>query len=197
MSEEKMYMVKNRSGEFWDFSDGFGFWTLAISECPITPSKEQAEQVANEHDGHVVALIEEPKKVKLPKKAAEWVDSVKSSGRDITDIFTEYLMPDEVSYWLFDDDDEAEHREERGLMLVNAYQYGYTMEKEKKYNVKVPHADYKWYLKTPDGKLDTIFVEGLSKGFGGYPDGIELTNDDIEKFGLQDCEKEEVTDDEQ
>lgn len=75
-------MVKNRSGEFWDFSDGFGFWTLAISECPITPSKEQAEQVANEHDGHVVALIEEPKKVKLPKKAAEWVDSVKSSGRD-------------------------------------------------------------------------------------------------------------------
>jgi hypothetical protein len=71
------------------------------------------------------------------------------------------------------------------------------MEKEKKYNVKVPHADYKWYLKTPDGKLDTIFVEGLSQGFGGYPDGIELTNDDIEKFGLQDCEKEEVTDDDE
>ncbi|BAN72070.1 DUF1642 domain-containing protein [Lacticaseibacillus paracasei] len=174
MSEEKLYVVKNDEGKYWDFEGRDDFWALVISDCPTTPSKEQAELVADEHGGHVVTLIEEPEKVVLSKEQAKIVKDAHDNKIPACHIANK------------SDDEE---------LLMNAYVNGYTMAKEKKYNVKVPHANYKWYLKTPDGKLDTIFVEGLSKGFGGYPDGIELTNDDIEKFGLQDCEKEEVTDD--
>lgn len=172
MSEEKLYAVKNDEGKYWDFSDGSGFLILDIPDCPTTTSKEEAELVAKNQGGHAITLVEEPKKVVLSKEQAKIVEEA-----------NKYKFPASYISMNTDDYDGLEK------LLMNAYVNGYTVAKEKKYNVKVPHADYKWYLKTPDGKLDTIFVEGLSKGFGGYPDGIELTNDDIEKFGLQDCEK--------
>ncbi|UWY23609.1 DUF1642 domain-containing protein [Lacticaseibacillus paracasei] len=127
MSEKKLFAIKSNDGEWADshYTFGSGAWA--------TPYKAKREEDAKHHGGHVVTLIEEPEKVKLPKKAAEWIDSVKNGGYDITYIFTEYAMPDEVSDWLEDSDDEAEHREERGLMLINAYLYGYTVAKEKKY----------------------------------------------------------------
>ncbi len=67
MSEEKLYAVKNRSGEFWDFSDSSGFWSLAISDFPTTPNKKQAELAAKDHGGHVVTFVEEPEKVVLAR----------------------------------------------------------------------------------------------------------------------------------
>ena len=178
MSEEKLYVVKNDEGKYWDFSDGSGFWILDIPGCFTTHSKKQAEIVANEQGGHVVALVEEPKKVDISKEQAEIVEKAR-----VNDIPATYISGHT----------DVSNVEES--LLIKALVNGYTVAKEKKYNVKVPYADYKWYLKTHDGKLDTIWVKGLAKGFGGYPDGIELTNDDIENFGLQDCEKEEVNDD--
>ncbi|RNE28394.1 hypothetical protein FAM6165_02085 [Lacticaseibacillus paracasei] len=74
MSEEKLYAVKNDEGKFWEFFDNPGFWSLDISDSPITPSKDQAEQVANEHGGHVVTFIEEPEKVVISKEQAEIVE---------------------------------------------------------------------------------------------------------------------------
>lgn len=174
MSEEKFYVVKNDDGEYLDQDRIFGPGAWAWAK----QNKNEAELRARDYSGHVVTLVEEPKKVVLTKEQAETIKTAHDAK------WPALLIDNEAS---------GSKREEE--LLMNAYVNGYTVEKEKKYNVKVPYADYEWYLKTPDGKLDTIFVKGLSKGFGGYPDGIELTNDDIEKFGLQDCEKEEVTDD--
>lgn len=182
MSEEKLYAVKNDEGEYWNFADRDGFFELEFASCSATDDERYAKNVVRDHGGHVVTLVEEPKKVVLSEEQAEIVKNVHGCDYPATSI-----SGDAGENGNSDDEE----------LLMNAYVNGYTVAKEKKYNVKVPYADYEWYLKTPDGKLDTIFVKGLSKGFGGYPDGIELTNDDIEKFGLQDCEKEEVTDDEQ
>lgn len=176
MSEGIFYVVKNDDGEYLDQDQVFGSGAWAWAK----PNKNVAELIARNCSGHVVTLVEEPKKVVLTKEQAETV-------KDAHDSKWPALCIDNYA-------SAIKHEEE---LLMNAYVNGYTVEKEKKYNVKVPHADYEWYIKTPDGKLDTMFVKGLAKGFGGYPDGIELTNDDIDKFGLQDCEKEEVTDDEQ
>ncbi|RNE28555.1 DUF1642 domain-containing protein [Lacticaseibacillus paracasei] len=170
-------MVKNDEGEYWDFESRDDFWELINVSCPVTVSEDHAKYTVKEHGGHVVTLIDEPEKAVLTKEQAEIVE-----GANESQFPANYITSHTPS-----SDDEK--------LIMEAYVNGYTVEKEKKYNVKVPYADHNWYLKTHDGKLDTIFVEGLAKGFGGYPDGIELTNDDIEKFGLQDCEKEEVTDD--
>lgn len=190
MSEEKLYVVKNDEGKYWSFNDEDEFWQLDGVFCIAAVSEDTAKNAVKEHGGHVVPLIEEPKKVVLPRKAAEWIDIVKDGGYDITYIFTEHLMSNEVSDWLEDSDDDAEHREERGLMLINAYLYGYTVAKQKKYNVKVPHTEDVWYYKSWNGTLQTI-------GQGGEALRGKFTEAEIEHYGLQDCKKEEVTDDEQ
>lgn len=73
---------------------------------------------------------------------------------------------------------------------MNAYVNGYTVAKEKKYNVKVPHTKEAWYYKSGDTDLLTICP--VDKELRG-----KFTESEIENYGLQDCEKEEVTDDEQ
>ena len=170
MSEEKLYAVKNRSGEFWDFSDSSGFWSLASSDFPTTPNKKQAELAAKDHGGHVVTFVEEPKKVVLTKEQAEIVERA-HSGK----------FPAASIAFYGDDDEEP---------LMNAYVNGYTVAKEKKYNVKVPHTKEVWYYKSGDTDLLTICP--ADKELRG-----KFTEAEIEHYGLQYCEKEEVTDDDE
>ncbi|MDE3301620.1 DUF1642 domain-containing protein [Lacticaseibacillus rhamnosus] len=116
MSEEKLYAVKNDEGKYWDFSDGSGFWILDIPDCPTTTSKEEAELVADNHGGHVVALAEEPEKVVLTKEQAEIVEGANKSqfpASHISDHTGNSLCLEKL--------------------LMNAYVNGYTVAKEKKY----------------------------------------------------------------
>ncbi|RNE28393.1 hypothetical protein FAM6165_02084 [Lacticaseibacillus paracasei] len=83
---------------------------------------------------------------------------------------------------------------------MNAYVNGYTVAKEKKYNVKVPHAEG-WHFQ----KYSSASKLGPRNNWKPFPakdidsnmskDLFLFTEEDIEKYGLQDCEKEEVTDD--
>nr|DAL97545.1 MAG TPA: Protein of unknown function (DUF1642) [Caudoviricetes sp.] len=171
MSEEKLYAVKNDEGKYWDFSDGSGFWILDIPDCPTTTSKEEAELVAKNQGGHAITLVEEPKKVVLSKEQAKIVEEA-----------NKYKFPASYISMNTDDYDGLEK------LLMNAYVNGYTVAKEKKYNVKVPHTKEVWYYKSGDTDLLTICP--ADKELRG-----KFTEAEIEHYGLQDCEKEEVTDD--
>ncbi|KMO88271.1 hypothetical protein ACS99_13965 [Lacticaseibacillus rhamnosus] len=116
MSEEKMYAVKNRSGEFWDFSDSSGFWSLAISDFPTTPNKKQAELAAKDHGGHVVTFVEEPEKVVLSEKQAKIVE-----GANKSQFPASYISDHTGSSYCLE------------KLLMDAYANGYTVAKEKKY----------------------------------------------------------------
>lgn len=143
MSQEKLYAVKNDEGKYWDFSANSGFWPSKIA-YPTTAIKERAEQVVDEHGGHVVALVEEPEKVAVSKNVGEAIDSLISAET--------YVQASEAFHYLF-----ASRKKEDIKRIIKAIRNGYTV-KKKKYNVK-------------------------------------LTESEIENYGLQDCEKEEVTDD--
>lgn len=166
MSEEKLYAVKNDEGEWLDQDRLWGPGTWA------TPDKDEREKVAKCYGGHVVTLIEEPEKVVLTKEQAEIVEN----ARD------EKYPADYIS----GNSGLGASGEEK--LLMNAYVNGYTVEKEKKYNVKVPHTKDVWYYKSIDGNLRTICPE--DKKLRGT-----FTEAEIEHYGLQDCEKEEVNDD--
>ena len=164
MSEEKLYAVKNDEGEYWDFSDNDIFWSLDATRCPTTDNELAAKDVVDGYGGHVVTLIEEPKKVVLTKEQAEIVEKARAS-----DFPTSYIS---------------------SRLLLEAYVNGYTVAKEKKYGVWVPHVKGKMYYKDGRGSddLDIASADCLNDK------NQQFTETEIDHYGLQDCEKEEVTD---
>ena len=137
MSEEKLYAVRNDEGKYWNFYNS-GFWRREFPDCLTTPGRKQAGLVAFVNGGHVVALIEEPEKVVLSKEQAEIVEEAHDSEWPAT-----YIS------------DSTDSNDGEESLLMNAYVNGYTVEKEKKYNVKVPHTEDFWYYKW-NGNLMTI-----------------------------------------
>ena len=80
---------------------------------------------------------------------------------------------------------------------MNAYVNGYDVAKEKKYNVKVPKKwsgdDKHYWTKEQDGALTWAYL--INNDYMIPAQQFTLT--EIDHYGLQDCEKEELTDDEQ
>lgn len=167
MSEEKMYAVKNAKGLYLSMSaDTLHRWREG--QIDATTSQRIAHDLCTQYGGHIVTFVEEPEKVVLTKEQAEIVERAHSGKYPASSIA------------FYGDDDEE--------LLMNAYVNGYTVAKEKKYNVKVPHTKEAWYYKYGDTDLLTICP--TDKELRG-----KFTESEIEHYSLQDCEKEEVTDD--
>ena len=168
MSEEKLYAVKNDLGEWADpcYTFGSGAWA--------TPDKAEREKDAKHHGGHVVTLIEAPEKVVVSEDEAE---ILKKLDREIRTKSTGY------SPWRLSKLDDL------GMAVEDACKaltIGWVVEKPKRWNVKVPHTKDDWYYKAWNSDLRTISDKELRS---------EFTESEIEHYGLQDCEKEEVSDD--
>lgn len=137
--------------------------------------------------------IEEPEKVVLTKEQAEIVEKTRYE-----DYPASYI---------------SEHTGDEEELLMNAYVNGYTVEKDdKRYLVEldglVTTDGAKQYLTKKDGKwFASRRMSGLHQDFtdeelNKVPEWAQQLNREemtagIDHYGLQDCEKEEVTDDEQ
>ncbi|MCT3325958.1 DUF1642 domain-containing protein [Lacticaseibacillus paracasei] len=175
MSEEKLYAVKNDEGQYWDFEDYDGFRKLSGVLWPTTPEKKYANDVIHDYGGHVVTFVEEPEKVVVSPEEAKLVKNC--LWTNLQDAFLNNIN------LLF-----RGRRPEDVTRLKSALINGYTVAKEKKYNVKVPHTKDVWYYKSGDS--DLLAICPADKKLRG-----KFTEAEIEHYGLQDCEKEEVNDD--
>ncbi|TEA91083.1 hypothetical protein TK35_04055 [Lacticaseibacillus paracasei] len=177
MSEEKLYAIKNNKGE-WMSLDGTQTEIWYSNNPTLFKDKSYAEAQSMGRKAHVVELVE-PEKVVLSKEQAEIVEEAHYNKLPACHIA-------DKSY-----DEE---------LLMNAYVNGYTVANEKKYLV----------YKTLGGKQKhELFAQAYRPAF--FPDTItwsvgerrapktgasaQFTEAEIEHYGLQDCEKEEVTDD--
>lgn len=185
MSEEKLYAVKNDEGKYWNFADRDGFFELDFASCSVTDDKRYAKNVVRDHGGHVVTFVELPEKVVISKTNAlrqGW-------------LVARYCRynPDAVSDILAKYKDEA-------WDMIEAYVNGYTVAKDKKYLVykelggkqknKLFAQAYRSSIYF--GTISWILTNEVKNG-----SWARFTESEIEQYGLQDCEKEEVTDDEQ
>ena len=193
MSKEKLYAVKNDEGKYWDIAKYMPpWWNDKIGSA--FKRIDIALMWAKNYDGHVVTLIEEPEKVVLTKEQAKIVENARAS-----DIPASHIS-----------DKTGTYSGEESL-LMNAYVNGYTVEKEKKYLVEldglVTTDGAKQYLTKKDGKwFASRRMSGLHQGFtdeelNKAPEWVQQLNREemtaeIDHYGLQDCEKEEVADDE-
>ena len=192
MSEEKIYAIKNDEGEFLSFSDnGDSIWNKSVGH--FETYKQKAISCTYRRGGHVVTLIEEPEKVVLTKEQAEIVENAR-----IIDIPATYIS-----------DRTDEHNGEKILgeeiLLIKALTNGYTVEKEKRYLVhKGVGGKHLANVQFAQAYRSSVHPETLSWIITSWV----LTNEDnnrsflfteseIEYYGLQDCEKEEVTNNEQ
>ncbi|MCT3344653.1 DUF1642 domain-containing protein [Lacticaseibacillus paracasei] len=178
MSEEKLYAVKNDVGKYWDFADRDDFWVLSFASCPTTDNEKDAKDVVHDYGGHIVTFVEEPEKVVVSPEEAELVKNCLLAN--LQDAFLNNIN------LLF-----RGRRPEDITRLKSALTNGYTVAKEKKYNVKVPHAVNSYFKKIDANHCvagDT-FIFDLDEHLA------QFTESEIEQYGLQDCEKEEVTDD--
>lgn len=183
MSEEKLYAVKNDEGKYFD-CEYAEFLSLSDAHGPTIVSEDNAKDIVHDYGGHVVVLTEEPKKVVLSKTDAlrqGWL--VARYGR---------YNPDAVSNILAKYKDEA-------WGMIDAYVNGYTVAKENKYLV---------YKELGGKQKDKLFAQAYRSLIHPGTISWDITNEvkggvcahfteaEIEHYGLQDCEKEEVTDDE-
>ena len=180
MSEKKLYAVKNDKGKYLDGNlDSESCWDYKVGIA--FKSSARALGWAKIYGGHVVTLIEEPEKVVLTKEQAEIVDDAHAA-----------IWP---ATYISGLEDSSEQR-----LLIKAYVNGYTVAKEKKYlvyktlggkqkNKEVAQAHRSLIY---PGTVSWIIAEQVT--YGVY---MQFTEAEIEHYGLQDCEKEEVTDDEQ
>lgn len=173
MSEEKLYAIKNDSGKWADsrYTFGAGAWA--------TPDKAKREEDAKHHGGHVVALVEEPKKVVLSKTDAlrqGWL--VARYGR---------YNPDAVS------DIIARYKDEAWDM-IDAYVNGYTVKKDKKYRVITPKS---WWASENEPEYMHMNVPNGIENYKGADDDTLFTQKQLDLYGLNGAPftKEEVTDD--
>ena len=168
MSEEKMYAVKNDEGKYWSFNDVDEFWQLDGVICPATLSEAIAKNTAKDYGGHVVTLIEEPKKVVLTKEQAKIIEEAKIHR------FPAAHISNNV--------DDSKQEEE---LLMNAYVNDYSVAKKKHYSVKVPHTDDSYFYKVDDDLCNA----GDSFSVNFSDDTSRFTEAEIEHYGLQNCEK--------
>lgn len=155
MSEEKIYLIKNDHGEYLTVERTAPWWNSPVGTA--VRNIDVALAWAEKYGGHVVTLVEEPEKVVLTKEQAEIVEGAH-----------DFEFP--ASYISRCDEDEE--------LLMNAYVNDYTVAKEKKYNVKVPHTKEVWYYKSGDTDLLTICP--ADKELRG-----KFTEAEIEHYGLQ------------
>lgn len=163
MSKEKLYVVEDDNRLHLAFNDaGKPMWFQTGGNFTATDSV--ASMWSLKHGGHAVTLVEEPEKVVLSEKQAEIVDAAHNAKRP-------------ASYIILKSNDEE--------LLMNAYVNGYTVAKEKKYNVKVPHTDDSYFYKVDDKYCnagDSYYLKGMT-------DKKRFTDAEIEHYGLGDCEK--------
>lgn len=176
MSEEKLYVIKSRSDDKFYFSGDRMIPNWSDNLVRLFGSYEVAKEIAEDNNGQPVTFVEEPEKVVLSKEQAEIVEKAR-----VSDFPGSYIS---------------------SCLLMKAYVNGYTVEKDKKYNVKVPKkwcGDDKYYwAKEQDGTLiwEWLINKDWMTTVIPKKNAQQFTMTEIEYYGLQDCEKEEVTDDE-
>ena len=171
-----LYAVQDSTGNYWDFDNRRFYSPCNNARRNTTFDLAVADAVAKISGSHIVELAEAQAKIVVSEDEAKMLERAKKPSFEETSVIDSYVTTH----------GGAEFGCDIGDRLMRAYVNGYTVAKEKKYNVKVPLVQAQgglWFYINSDDKLDATYIQDLAKKF---------TMDEIEENGLQDCEKTEV-----
>ena len=177
MSEEKIYLIKNDHGEYLTVERTAPWWNSPVGTA--VRNIDIALAWAEKYGGHIVTFVEEPEKVVLTKEQAEIVEKAKMNR-----------FP--ASY-------VAQHTGHSGCLekqLMNAYVNGCTVKKKYLvYKVLVDKKKHDYFAQAYRSTVHPGTVAWFLHSKAQSDSLAQFTEAEIEHYSLQDCEKEEVTDD--
>jgi hypothetical protein len=138
---------------------------------PIAPA-----EYAKRYGGHVVELMENPEPVVVSEEEAEMLKKAKD-----TTIWRPAAVISKYAYNAAKDYGQEALLEDR---LMRAYVIGWTVDKPKRWNVKVPHVNNGYYYKDSDGLAVFTATRGRM-----LQERSRFTEAEIDHYGLQDCER--------
>ena len=167
-----LYIIEDRYGALRDSSVNYKYAkSLQQSKYP---------------DGHIVEMVPAKPKVQVSQEEADMLEKTKNPTNRPSFMITEYSNSHKGNMLGNDLEDR----------LMRAYVNGYTVAKETLYNVKVPHSTDGYYWRGISGQVHT-YTEPDQHARVLKTDAYIWTQKQIDDADLQDCEKEEVTDDEE
>lgn len=183
-----MWMLERADGTLLDF-DGDNDPVFDDTEQGFASAdKTLIESYRESEGGHLVELVTAKPKVPVSREEA---DMLKEAVKD--DNFGAGFISDYVDeHWENYGSLNRTHIQDR---LMQAYVNGYTVVEPTKYNVKVPKKwigdDKHYWTKEQDGALTWAYLS--NKDYMILTQ--QFTLDEIEHYGLGDCQKAEVSDD--
>jgi hypothetical protein len=193
-----MYVIENDNGEVLDricYEFTSDVDRALLFDEPIAPA-----EYAKRYGGHVIELVEKQEPVVVSEEEAKLLKRAKGNGWRVAGAINQHMRAALPSSEPFDVGTKLEDR------LMRAYVNGWTVEKPKRYIVLMR-------LPGKKGPDDNVwhYMRAMRSQQGDYiwwsfadADGTckshrndAFTAAEIEHYGLQDCDKEEVTDDEQ
>lgn len=120
--------------------------------------------------------LDEPHKVKIPKFVAECIEYAQASDWDLEDVFQSIaneLDTSEISVWFYSKSENMD-------TLASAWLYGYEIEKEKRYLVKIKGAEEGYNYLNKRISLDSWFFSGESEPLDFR---VKHTRKELEKVG--------------
>lgn len=177
MSEEKIYLIKNDHGEYLTVERTAPWWNSPVGTA--VRNIDVALAWAEKYGGHVVTFVEEPEKVLLSKEQAKIVERAHDYTRP-----AKYITDNTGN----SDDDEE--------LLMNAYVNGFTVKKKYLvYKVLVDKKKHEYFAQAYRSTVHPGTVAWFLHSKAQSDSLAQFTEAEIEHYSLQDCEKEEVTDD--
>ena len=178
------FAVRDEDGKYWDF-EGMDDYRKPLSAT--NRGHKWAEEVkANTGGSEIIEVVEKPAPIVVSEEEAEMLEQAKCDD-DPAELIVGFVN----SHDKYDDDRKAEDR------LMRAYVIGWVVEKTRWWYVKVPHTTNSYYYDMGWGSgLETQDMKSVTQPLPGFREA-QFTQDEINKRGLQDCEKVEVTDDEE
>jgi len=173
-----LYAIRNDEGLLMD---DLGQFEHNRDICAFH-SKSDAKDWADNKRGHVVELAEKP----APEVVSADEAKILKKAKDTT-VWRPAAVISKYAYNAVKDSNQEVLLEDR---LMRAYVLGWTVEKPKRYLVRVPHANrHYYYQKCDSGEVIPVWDMETEPP-------TQFTAAEIEHYGLQDCERVEVTDDE-
>lgn len=165
-----LYIIKDGAGNVYGLD---GEFDNSVINATLYDEPIEAERDANEYGGHVVELVEKSEPVVVSEQEEDILK------RAATDRYpASFIVGAVASNDALYADKESEDR------LIRAYVNGWTVEKSKRWYVKVPHANGYWFYLRENHKPAPVSVRAYAR---------EFTLAEIKQYGLQDCEKSEFT----